>query len=181
MFVVFLGAQAVYAENNNEGGGLVTETGTHRYFKGALYQIWARLRSLNPKPQAERVGRGQILATAGVRGAESTESALKPYWKDDRTEDKAFIEQVNSLNAAQNLVDEGNIQEAGVALQSFVKRFPEGELLPNALFTQGLVFSAAGDKSNCIKTLKRFIKDYPQHPLKADAEVVVAELGSQDS
>ena len=150
----------------------------HKVFQGILYRVWIKLRALNPKPQAERAGRGRIVVTAGIRGAESTETALKPYWKDDRTSDQAFLKQVETLNQAQQLLDDGKIQEAGAALQKFIQNYPEGELLPNALFAQGLAQSAAGDKAGGVKTLKQFIKGYPQHPLKQDAELVIAELGN---
>ncbi|MBN1379392.1 MAG: tetratricopeptide repeat protein [Gammaproteobacteria bacterium] len=179
LFTCFLTVviSVAYAEQTTDSDdSLIQETQSHKVFQGALYKIWVKLRALNPKPQAEQAGRGQMVVTAGIRGAESTESALQPYWKDDRTEDKAFLEQVNSLNAAQAMLDEGKIKEAGEALQNFIKRYPEGELLPNAIFAQGLTQSASGDADNGIKTLKRFIKDYPQHPLKEDAEIVIAEF-----
>jgi TolA-binding protein len=167
---------SVSAQQDTADSTLIQEQVTHKVFKGALYQVWVKLRALNPRPQAERAGRGQMVVTAGIRGAEATESALQPYWKDDRTDDKAFREQLESLNDAQKMLDDGRIKEAGTALAGFVKRYPEGELLPNALFALGLAQGAGGDTGSGIKVLKDFIKSYPQHPLKEDAELVIAEL-----
>ena len=176
--LLFLLISVSQAEDAVDDSKLITESSGHKVFKSTLYQIWVRLRALNPKPQAERAGRGQIIVTAGIRGAESTETALKPYWKDDRTTDKLFIEQVENLNAAQVLVDEGKIEEASTALVSFIERYPEGELLPNALFTRGMTLGVAGDTKNGVKTLERFLKEYPEHPLKTDAELVISELAT---
>ena len=164
------------AENAADDSNLITETSEHKVFKSTLYRIWVKLRALNPRPQAEKAGRGQIIVTAGIRGAESTETALKPYWKDDRTADKQFVQQVEDLNTAQSMVDEGRIEEAGAALESFIARYPEGELLPNALFAQGLTLGVSGDNKGGVKVLKRFMKEYPAHPLKTDAELVISEL-----
>jgi TolA-binding protein len=169
---------SVSAQQDAADNSLIQEQATHKVFKGALYQVWVRLRALNPQPQAERAGRGQLVVTAGIRGAESTESALQPYWKDDRTEDEAFREQLETLDNAQKMLDDGKIGEAGAALTGFIKRYPEGELLPNALFALGLAQGAAGDTGSGIKVLRDFIKTYPQHPLKEDAELVIAEFNS---
>ncbi len=165
-----------YADDVDKDSELVTESTEHKVFTSTLYQIWMKLRALNPKPQDERVGRGKIIVTAGIRGAESTETALKPYWKDDRTTDKQFVQQVEELNSAQLLVDEGKVEEAGAALDAFISSYPEGELLPNALFAQGLTQGAVGDAERGMEALKRFVKEYPAHPLKADAELVISEL-----
>ena len=162
-------------DSQDPGTSIIKETGTHSVFRGSLYKIWVKLRSISPKINADS-GRGKIVVTAGIREAESTESTLKLYWKDDRTADEDFITQVKSFNAAQAMIDAGKIDEAKTALQKFIGRYPQSELLPNALFTQGLTLGAAGDAVGGIKSLQQFIIDYPKHPLKSDAEIVLAEF-----
>lgn len=155
---------------------IITEKETHSVFRGVIYKVWLKLRSYSPSVEAQQAGRGLVVVTAGIRGAESTESTLKPYWKDDRTNDKDFIEQVKALNHAQAMVDEGKIPEAKTALEKFIKQYSKGELLPNALFAQGLTLGAEGDTAGSIKILRKFADSYPQHPLRADADLVIAEL-----
>jgi TolA-binding protein len=167
------------AGEESEKKSVVREVESHNLFRGVAYKVWVKLRSFSPRGEDQAAGRGDLIVTAGIRGAESKESTLKPYWKDDRTNDKDFIEQVDAFNAAQTMVDDGKIEEAKAALQKFIKRYPEGELLPNALFAQGLTLSASGDASTGSASLQKFIHKYPKHPLKGDAELILAEISAQ--
>lgn len=168
---------AVLAQQSDESAdGVVRESGEDSVFRGALHRIWARLRGLSPRPEADRAGRGRVVVTAGIRGAESTDSTLKPYWKNDRSRDQAFLQQVESLNAAQTLVDEGRLTEAVDALETFVERYPDSDLLPNAMFSRGLTQSISGDPDRGIRTLEQFVEAYPDHPLAGDAELAIAQV-----
>ena len=57
----------------------IVETKSHSIFKGFFQSIWVKLKSLNPTMKES--ANNQVVYTAGIRGAESTDTLLKPYWK----------------------------------------------------------------------------------------------------
>lgn len=175
LFVLLLSVGAIAAENQDN---IVRETRTDSVFKGTLYQVWSRLRTLSPKANIEDAARSRVVVTAGIRGAESTDSALKPYWKDDRGDDEQYMRQLATYTAAQEQMDKGDLKAAAANLDKFMDEYPGSELLPNALFAQAMALAGMGDQEASIRQFNRFIKENPRHPLRADAEAVIKELGA---
>lgn len=159
-----------------EQESVIRETEAKGLLKGSIYRAWQRLRSLSPKSSENRNEQRNLTATAGIRGAEQTETVLKPYWKDDRTQSPAFLAQLQAYGKAQNLIEAGQFKEAVTALDAFIKDYPDSELLPNAWFAKGLALGAGNDIEGATQALNAFIKGYPRHPMKADAEQVIASL-----
>lgn len=141
--------------------------------RGLLGELWARLRLA--APQSGQVTASQAI-TAGIRGAEATESELKPYWKDDREQDPAFRAERQELQAAQELADKEKFAEAARAFDAFAAAHPKSPLVPNARFGGALAQASLGDKTRAIAAFEAFIKDNPQHPLARDAEQALAAL-----
>ncbi len=79
---------ALAAPINAQESTTVIETSSHSIFTGVFKSVWARLKSLNPS--TKETARSQVVYTAGIRGAETTDTLLKPYWKDDLTQDENF-------------------------------------------------------------------------------------------
>lgn len=148
-------------------------------FKGALYSVWNRLRALNPRTNAAKATGHQVVATAGIRGSQETETLFAPYWKGDKTNDKQFLAEVDAIIDAQNLADKGALPEAEKAYSKFISQYPESELLPNAVFAKALTQGVSGKKQIAINGMKKFIKQNPNHPLVTDAELVVSTLSKQ--
>ena len=178
LFATILSATTVYAAETQaqDSNGIVRETQTNSVFKGALYQVWGRLRTLSPQAGNENAN-NRAIVTAGIRGAESTDTALKPYWKDDRSNDAEYLQQLQAYNAAQELIEKGQMKEAAASLSKFIDAYPGSELMPNAMFAEAMALAGMGQKSDSIKQFNRFIKENPQHPLRADAETAIKELG----
>lgn len=114
--------------------------------------------------------------TAATASAETTTTLLTPYWKDDRSEDPAFQAEVQSYGAAQQLLEDGKLKEAEAAFGNFIQAHGNSDLLPNARFGQALALAALGDGKKAKAAMESFLRDYPQHPLAADARKVAAEL-----
>ena len=145
-------------------------------FKGALYSVWTRLRSYNPRAKTAKITGNQVVATAGIRGSQETETLFTPYWKDDKTTDKQFLSEVDAMLSAQSMADKGDLSAAEKAYADFINQYPESELLPNAVFGKALTQGAAGKKQMAMNGMKSFIKQHPNHPLKVDAELVLTTL-----
>lgn len=159
-----------------ERESVVRETEAKGLLKGSIYRAWRRLRSLSPKSSENSNERINLTATAGIRGAEQTETVLKPYWKDDRTQSPTFLAQLQAYGKAQSLIEAGKFTEAVTVLDAFIKEYPDSELLPNAWFAKGLALGAGNDIEGATQALNTFIKGYPRHPMKADAEQVMASF-----
>ena len=144
-------------------------------FKGLLYKVWGRFKAISPKDDSKNK-LTQRTITAGVRGAETTSSILQPYWKDDRSNDKQFIKQLQDFAHAQSLVDEGRLADANQAFNSFVEYYPGSDLRVNARFAIGLTLGGMGQNDECVQVFEGFVKEYPEHPLTIDAKTVIAEF-----
>jgi TolA-binding protein len=155
---------------------VIQEDKSSSVLKGIFYQVWGKLRSLNPSTAKNTKYR--VIATAGIRGSETTESVLEPYWKGDQSEDPVFVQSLKLFNKAQQSVEQGNLQAAGQSLDSFIQQYKGTQLYPNALFTKALVSGGQGDKATSIELMRSFINVHPKHPLAEDAQKVIdAQLG----
>jgi tetratricopeptide (TPR) repeat protein len=173
LFALFLAGSALATESEN---GIVRETRSNSVFKGAMYQVWSRLRALSPNNGIEEASSSKVIVTAGIRGAETTDTALKPYWKDDRSNDQQYQQQLASYDAAQQLIEKGDLKGAAANLDKFIEEHPGSELAPNAVFAEAMALAGMGDKEASIKQFNRFIKENPKHPLRTDAETAIKEL-----
>ncbi len=164
--------QFSFAEDN----AIIQEDKSSNVLKGIFYQVWGKLRALNPSTAKNTKYRA--VTTAGIRGNETTESILEPYWKGDQSEDPVFVESLKLFNKAQKSIEQGNLQAAGKNLDSFIQQYKGTQLYPNALFTKALVSGGQGEKAQSIELMRSFIKAHPKHPLIEDAQKVIdAQLG----
>jgi tetratricopeptide (TPR) repeat protein len=153
----------------------VVETSSHNIFTGLFKAVWARLKSFNP-PQKESANSGAVY-TVGIRGAESTDTLLKPYWKDDLSQNKEFQAELKQYSLAQIKMDQGELQAAVESFDSFLNQYGQSNLRPNALFGKSLSLAGLGQKQQSVATMQIFIDENPNHPLVDDARLVITELG----
>jgi len=137
--------------------------------KDMLSRMWAKLRAATPRSQSQA---SNVTVTAGLRGAEATESELKPYWRGEREQ----AAERAALDKAQGLADAGNYGEAAKAFDAFAQDNPKSPLAANAVFGAALARAAMGDTARAKAGFEDFIKREPQHPLAKDAEQALAVL-----
>jgi len=178
MFVkilIILGAlflmKPALAEKVSSNGAIKAEK--DNAFKGLLYTVWNKFKSLSPKNENSV---RSVTVTMGVRGSETTSTILQPYWKDDKTSDEKFMQQLEDFAKAQSLADKGNLESANNAFNGFINQYPASDLKPNAKFAEALTMAAMGKVSLSKKSFNTFIEEYPKHPLVADAKMVIKEL-----
>jgi len=182
VIIIFLSLSAIasfagYAQETEETqGGRIVETETHSIFKGLFLRVWEKLKSINPT-QKQSAKAAQVF-TVGIRGAESTDTLLKPYWKDDLTQDKAFQAELQSFSKAQLKLDKGDLENAVKDFEQFLKQYQSSSLRPNALFAQSIGFAGIGNKEKSLALMQLFIDENPNHPLIDDAKQIVSELSS---
>jgi len=168
--VLFLMTPAVAEQVNTEN---VIKAEKDNAFKGLFYTVWNKFKTLSPKDESEV---RNITVTMGVRGSETTSTILQPYWKDDKTSDEAFMQQLEDFAKAQSLADKGDLESANKAFNGFINKYPSSDLKPNAEFAEALTMAALGNVVVSEKSFKSFIDEYPKHPLVGDAKMVIKEL-----
>lgn len=152
----------------------IVESETHNVFKGLFQSVWARLKSLNPS--SKETANVDVVYTAGIRGAESTDTLLKPYWKDDLTDDEAFQAELQKFSLAQLKMDRGELDSAVKSFDSFLDEFAQSDLRPNALFGKSISLAGLGQNEKSLATMRQFLEENPNHPLNDDARLVITEL-----
>ncbi len=158
----------------NSGSTTIVETSSHNIFTGLFKSVWARLKSLNPT--IKESANSDVVYTAGIRGAESTDTLLKPYWKDDLTQDEKFQAELQKYSLAQLKMDRGELESAVKSFDSFLDEFTHSDLRPNALFGKSISLAGLGQNQQSLATMQQFVEENPNHPLSADASLVIEEL-----
>ena len=181
ILMMFAFAAPCFADGDakNQSGSIVIKKESHSVFKGLLYQVWGRLRALNPQLETNKT-RSRSVATMGIRGAETTTSIIEPYWKGDITDDEEYVTELTRYTKAQQYAEDGELKKAVAELSSFLKDYENSELKPNAQFALAVSQGGLGDIAASKKTLEEFVDDNPGHPLVADAKQVISELHSSD-
>ncbi len=152
----------------------IVEVESHSVFKGFFQSVWVRLKSLNPT--LKESANSEVIYTAGIRGAESTDTLLKPYWKGDLTQDEAFQAELQQFSLAQLKLDRGELESAVKSYDSFLDEYSQSNLRPNALFGKSISLAGLGQTQESLATMQLFVEENPNHPLNADAQMVIREL-----
>ena len=168
-----IGFNAAALAQNSDSSIVVNEE-SHSVFTGLFRSVWARLKALNPA--SKESARSQQVYTAGIRGADSTDTLLQPYWKDDLSQDEAFQAELKQFSLAQKQMDQGDLKTAAQSFDDFLGEFANSDLRPNALFSKSLCQAAIGQTVESRSSLQTFIDENPNHPLIEDARQVLASL-----
>ncbi len=152
----------------------IKQTGSHSVFKGFFLSVWSKFRAYNP--QQTQSAKSKVVYSAGIRGAEATETLIQPYWKGDLTHDEMFQKELKQFTQAQQLMDKGDLQNSAEAFELFINQYSDTKLLPNAWFAKGLSHAGHGNKEQASLAMQQFITDNPKHPLLSDARQVLQQL-----
>ena len=174
MLMFCLPVMSMAAEQMKKESNVVVKQEQKSVFKGLLYRVWGKLRSLSPRMNQRNRSRSVI--TAGVRGAETTDSLIDPYWKGDKTDDPTYVKELTEFHNAHQLAENGDLQSAVKALSAFISDHGDSSLKANAQFALGISYGGMGQTKSSVNTLRSFVKENPKHPMVADAKQVIAEL-----
>ena len=169
--VIALGFTPILSAQNTSG---FVETSSNNVLTGLFRSVWANLKSFNPSQKES--ARSEAVYTAGIRGAEATDTLLQPYWKDDLSQDTQFQAELQKFGLAQVKMDRGELAAAVEAFDEFLQEFAQSSLCPNALFGKSISLAAIGQTEQSLITMRQFIAENPRHPLVGDARKVILEL-----
>ena len=174
LVVCVLGAPVLVTPAQAQNSVTVVETRSHNVFTGLFQSVWARLKSVNPS--IKESANNEVVYTAGIRGAESTDSLLNPYWKDDLTQDERFQAELEKFSLAQTEMDRGELESAVESFDGFLEEYEQSPLRPNALFGKSISLAGLGQNEQSLATMQLFIDENPNHPLSGDAKLEIQEL-----
>ena len=152
----------------------ITESSSHSVFTGLFRSVWAHLKTLNPTQRQS--AKSTQTYVAGIRGAESTDTLLQPYWKDDLTQDEGFQEELGKYSLAQHKMDKGDLPAAVELFDDFLSEYAQSNMRPNALFGKSVSLASIGQNERSLIVMQQFIDENPNHPLIADARQVIETL-----
>lgn len=141
-------------------------------FQGVLFDALRHLSALLPKRQHGSDDPNQEISL-GIR------MEVMPGEERRLADDeKIVVVPTDELKyaAAQQLLEDGRLEEAENAFTAFIQTHPSSALLPNARFAQALAIAARGNIQRGKTLMEAFARDYPQHPLAGDAHRVAAAL-----
>jgi len=84
-----ISGQAIAADNKDKGNTYQIVKSERSFFSS----LWGKIKRIIPRKHASNTS----TAVIGVRGAETTESALKPHWDGDLSTDSAFRNDVKQF------------------------------------------------------------------------------------
>ena len=151
-----------------------TAGSSHSVFKGLFRTVWAHLKSLSPsQKQSAEASKTYV---AGIRGAESTDTLLQPYWKADLTQDEQFQEELGKYSLAQHKMDKGDLPAAVALFDDFLDQYSDSSMRPNALFGKSISLASIGQSQQSLVVMQQFVSENPNHPLVGDARQVMQAL-----
>ena len=162
------------AEADAQQTTTIVEANSHSIFTGLFRSVWARLKALNPAPKDS--AKSEAHYTAGIRGAESTDTLLKPYWKNDLTQDGEFQTELQKFTTAQLKMDQGELEAAVELFDGFLADYAQSDLRPNALFGKSISLAGLGRNEQSLSVMRQFVEENPGHPLVDDAKQVIDAL-----
>lgn len=169
VFALTIAPQA-YARNTTT----LVESDSHNVFTGLFRSVWAHFKSFNPSQKES--AKSERVYNAGIRGAESTDTLLQPYWKGDLSRDRQFQAELQNFNLAQNRLNRGELEAAASLFNAFLQQFEHSDLRPNALFGKSMSLAGIGKTEQSLATIRQFIEENPRHPLVRDARLIIDEL-----
>ena len=174
LIMCILCTSALFSPAQAQNSVTVVETRSHNVFTGLFQSVWARLKALNPS--SKESANSEVVYTAGIRGAESTDTLLSPYWKNDLTQDEEFQAELAKFSLAQIKMDRGELESAVKSFDGFLDEYKQSPLRPNALFGKSISLAGLGQTQQSLATMELFVDENPNHPLSQDAKLVIDEL-----
>lgn len=125
--------------------------------------LWTRIKRIIPRNNATNTA--TTTAVLGVRGAETTESALMPHWEGDMTQDATFQNDIKQFEDGTKLCESDTPNQGQGTFEALLKTSSNDMLKANTLIALAACFAQHGDEGKGREHLQTFLKKYPTHPM----------------
>jgi len=150
--------QSVAAEQQKKGAAYQVVKSESSFF-GSL---WNRIKRIIPR---QHTSRNMTTAVLGVRGAETTESALQPYWEGDLTSDPSFRNDIKQFDDGTKLCESKSPTKGTEAFEKLIKSTNSAMLKANSMIALASCYAEHGDEAKGRAQLQDFLSKYPKHPM----------------
>ena len=159
-----LSGQALAAEPQKTKQNTYQVVKSERSFFSSL---WSRIKRIVPRKHTTR---NTTTAVLGVRGAETTESALQPFWVGDLTSDPAFRNDVQQFEDGTKLCESTTPEKGTEAFEQLLKTTESDMLKANTMIALASCYAEHGDEAKGRTQLQAFLEKYPKHPMHDEIE-----------
>lgn len=153
-----ISSQALAAENTDKSNTYQVVKSSSSFFSS----LWGKIKRIIPK---KHTANNTATAVIGVRGAESTESALKPHWEGDLSTDTAFRNDVKQFEDGTQLCESDTPQKGEAVFEGLLKSTTNTMLKANTLLALASCYAQNGDEAKGREHLQTFVNKYPKHPM----------------
>ncbi len=154
----FVSGQSFAAEQKKKSNTYQIVKSERSFFSS----LWSRIKRIIPR---KHVARNTTTAVLGVRGAETTESALQPYWQGDLTQDPAFRNDVKQFDDATKLCESKTPAKGTETFEQLLKTTDSDMLKANTMIALASCYAEHGDEAKGKAQLQAFLDKYPKHPM----------------
>ncbi len=153
-----ISSQAIAAENTDKSNTYQVVKSESSFFSS----LWGKIKRIIPRKHAANT---TATAVIGVRGAETTESALKPHWEGDLSSDSAFRNDVKQFEDGTKLCESDTPQQGEEIFESLLKSTNNDMLKANTLLALASCYAQNGNETKGREYLQTFTAKYPTHPM----------------
>ncbi|MDX8382776.1 MAG: hypothetical protein R8M45_01765 [Ghiorsea sp.] len=125
--------------------------------------LWGKLKRIVPRRSSS--ASASTTAVLGVRGAETTESALKPHWEGDLSSDSAFRNDIKQFEDGTSLCESAEPSKGAETFEQLLKTSANAMLKANTMIALASCYAQLGDEAKGIEHLQSFLLKYPKHPM----------------
>ncbi|MDQ6952362.1 MAG: tetratricopeptide repeat protein [Mariprofundaceae bacterium] len=141
---------------------------------GFFHSLWGKIKTIMPRRNTN--ANHHVTAVIGVRGAETTETALTPHWEQDLASDPVFQSDMKSFETAGSLCEKGDVSEGTRELIGLVETSSFQSIQSNGLLALAACYDQQGEQKKSLSYLKSFVKKYPKHPMTKDVQAFIASV-----
>ncbi|MDX8393519.1 MAG: hypothetical protein R8K21_02900, partial [Mariprofundales bacterium] len=132
--------------------------------------FWSKMRSYLPEQNKGTTNKTGVL---GVRGAETTQSALEPHWEGDLDSEAVLVQDARILEKVEGFCRAGK-QKIGIkAAEPLLTDAHDDVIRANTMLALAACHSTAGDAKQGKSYLRQFVQFYPKHPMANDVRAML--------
>lgn len=157
-----LSGEAIAAEQQKNSTYQVVQS--ERSFFSSL---WSRIKRIIPRKSAVA---NTTTAVIGVRGSETTESALQPYWQGDLASDSTFKNDIKQFDDGTKLCESETPNKGTETFEQLLKTTKNDMLKANTMIALASCYAEHGDETKGREQLQSFLTKFPQHPMHGEIQ-----------
>jgi len=165
MMALVMSAGVVMAEESKRSSSYEVIKSEKSFFSS----LWSKVKRIVPNKRS--TNSGTTTAVLGVRGAETTESALKPHWEGDLSTDSAFRNDVKQFEDGTMLCESDTPSKGTAAFEQLLKTSSNDMLKANTMIALASCYGQQGNEAKGREHLQSFLLKYPKHPMHDEVSV----------